>query len=219
MASAEREVKLRKLKVEAIEESAEVTISVDVVSLNEKLRAGRGKTTIDADYIGDRYFTNVSQRQFKIKIKPTGSSTADITGEKKDIIAFLQSDDYGMEDEDIKDLFPELLESLNEAKIEIPADERGMKAILDKAKRLRATNNDFIRTMADLDLDQFTMFDKLVRNHKDFAKAYELGYDLGLGGEGDLPKPGGLEGNNPHKKNTLAYHIWMDAARQGAADA
>ena len=94
---------------ETIEESSEVTISVDFAGLLTELRAGKGKTTIDADYIGDRYFTNVSQRQFNIKIKPTSSSTADITGEKKDIIAFLQSDDYRMEDEDIKDLFPELL--------------------------------------------------------------------------------------------------------------
>ena len=95
---------------ETIEESDEVTISLNLANiLTEKLRAGRGKTTVDTDYIGDRYFTNVSQRKFNLKIKPTSRSTADITGEKKDIIAFLQSDDYGMEDEDIKDLFPELL--------------------------------------------------------------------------------------------------------------
>ena len=95
---------------ETIEESAEVTISLDLANiLTEKLRAGRGKTTVDVDYIGDSYFTNVSQRKFNLKIKPTSRSTADITGEKKDIIAFLQTDDYGMEDEDIKDLFPELL--------------------------------------------------------------------------------------------------------------
>ncbi len=94
---------------ETIEESAEVTISVDFAVLLTELRAGKGKTTVDADYIGDRFFTNVSQRQFNLKIKPTSSSTADIAGEKKDIIAFLQSDDYGMEDRDIKDLFPELL--------------------------------------------------------------------------------------------------------------
>ena len=95
---------------ETIEESAEVTISLDLANiLTERLRAGSGKTTVDVDYIGDSYFTNVSQRKFKLKIKPTSRSTADITGEKKDIIAFLQTDDYGMEDEDIKDLFPELL--------------------------------------------------------------------------------------------------------------
>lgn len=93
---------------EEIKESAEVTISVDFASLLTEIRAGRGKTTIDADYIGDKYFTTVSQRQYKLKIKPTSRSTADITGEKKDIIAFLKSDDYGLEDEDIKDLYPEL---------------------------------------------------------------------------------------------------------------
>jgi len=217
MAAAEREVKLRKLKVEAIEESAEVTISVDNVALTEALRAGRGKTTIDADYIGDRYFTNVSQRQFKIKIKPTGKSTADITGEKKNIIAFLQSDDYGMDDRDIKDLFPELLESLTEAKIEVPTDEKAIKQFLDKAKMMRATEKDFDQSMKPLPLKQFAMVDKIARDHKDFNYAYQTGYDAGMGY--DLPKGGGLEGNNPHKKNTFAYWLWMDIAGQGMADA
>lgn len=211
------EGKLRKLKVEEVEESAEVTISVDNVALTEALRAGRGKTTIDADYIGDRYFTNVSQRQFKIKIKPTGKSTADITGEKKNIIAFLQSDDYGMDDQDIKDLFPELLESLTEAKIEVPTDEKAIKKFLDKAKMMRSTEKDFDQSIKPLDLKQFTMFDKIARDHKDYYRAYDLGYEAGMGY--DLPYPGGIEANNPHKKNTYAYWLWMDIAGQGMADA
>jgi hypothetical protein len=202
---------------ETITESAEVTISVDNVALTEALRAGKGKTTVDADYMGDRYFTNVSQRKFKIKIKPTGKSTADITGEKKDIIAFLKSDDYGMDDRDIKDLFPELLESLTEAKIEVPTDEKDIKAFLDKAKMMRATEKDFQQSMKPLDLKQFAMFDKHARDHKDFKGAYEMGYDAGMGY--DLPKGGGLEGNNPHKKNTFAYSLWMDIAGQGMNDA
>ena len=108
-------------------------------------------------------------------------------------------------------------ETLSEAKIEIPADSKGMKGFLDKAKTLRASQKDYDQSMANLDLKQFTEFDKIARGHKDFKKAYELGYDMGMG-EG-LPKRGGLEGNNPHKKNTLAYHIWMDLAGQGEADA
>jgi hypothetical protein len=349
---------------ETITESAEVTISVDNVALTEALRAGKGKTTVDADYMGDRYFTNVSQRKFKIKIKPTGKSTADITGEKKDIIAFLKSDDYGMDDRDIKDLFPELLEAksmiinravrivdeletmlkkgsrlnkevnktlggnydrdfkemqdsmddiydtwkdiegeigmmmseeveiseakgretnravrnideletmlkrgsklnrevnktlggnydrdfkemqdsmddifdtwkdiegeidmmmmseeveISEAKIEVPTDEKAMKAFLDKAKSMRATEKDFQQSMKPLDLKQFAKFDKHARDHKDFKGAYEMGYDAGMGY--DLPKGGGLEGNNPHKKNTFAYSLWMDIAGQGMSDA
>ena len=202
---------------ETIEESTEVTISVDNVALTEALRAGRGKTTIDVDYIGDSYFTNVSQRKFKIKIKPTGNTTADITGEKKNIIAFLQSDDYGMDDLDIKDLFPQLLESLTEAKIEIPTDEKAIKQFLDKAKMMRATEKDFNQSMKGLDLKAFAKFDKIARDHKDFKDAYQTGYDSGMGY--DLPKGGGLEGNNPHKKNTFAYYLWMDIAGQGMNDA
>lgn len=207
---------------ETITESAEVTISVDFGSLTEKVRPGRGKTTVDVDLdMSDSYFTNVSQRKFKIKIKPTGKSTADITGEKKDIIAFLQSNDYGMDDRDIKDLFPELLEAseekLSEAKIEVPTDEKDIKAFLDKAKMIRATEKDFQQSTKPLDLKQFAKFDKHARDHKDFKGAYEIGYDAGMGY--DLPKGGGLEGNNPHKKNTFAYSLWMDIAGQGMSDA
>lgn len=109
------------------------------------------------------------------------------------------------------------IKDLTEAKIEIPADEKSIKAFLNNAKKIRATEKDYERAMKDLDLETFTKMDKLVRNHKDFANAYDLGYDMGMG-EG-LPKRGGLEGNNPHKRNTLAYHIWMDTAGQGEADA
>ena len=71
--------------------------------------------------------------------------------------------------------------------------------------------------MKGIDLKQFAMFDKIARDHKDFDKAYELGYDAGMGY--DLPRPGGFEGNNPHKKNTFAYWLWMDVAGQGMSDA
>ena len=62
------------------------------------------------------------------------------------------------------------IKDLTEAKIEIPADEKGIKAFLDKAKRLRATEKDYDQAMKELDLKTFTKMDKLVRNHKDFCK-------------------------------------------------
>lgn len=105
---------------------------------------------------------------------------------------------------------------LTEAKIEVPTDEKDIKAFLDKAKKLRATEKDFALSMLPLDLKTFAKFDKLARDHKDYKGAYELGYDAGMGY--DLPKGGGLEGNNPHKKNTFAYLLWMDIAGQGAMD-
>jgi hypothetical protein len=51
-------------------------------------------------------------RAYRIKIKMTGRQTADVTGMKKDILAFLQGDAYRMDDEDIEEIFPELLEAM-----------------------------------------------------------------------------------------------------------
>ena len=108
---------------------------------------------------------------------------------------------------------------VTEAKIVIPpeASEKGIRWIINKAKQLSATEKDFDQSMKPLNLKQFEIFDKIARNHKDFDKAYDIGYDAGMGY--DLPKPGGLEGNNPHKKNTFAYWLWMDIAGQGMNDA
>ncbi len=108
------------------------------------------------------------------------------------------------------------VEEITEAKLEVPTDEKDMKAFLDNAKKVRATSRDFVNAMKPLDLKQFAKFDKHARDHKDFAGAYDIGYDAGMGY--GLPKGGGLEGNNPHKKNTVAHHLWMDIAGQGMAD-
>jgi len=101
----------------------EVTISIDYMhKIDEKLKPGKGKETIDVDYIGDKALTKKVESKFKVKIKQTGSTTADIMGEKKNILAFMQSDAYMMADADIKDLFPELLEVVSpEMADELPA--------------------------------------------------------------------------------------------------
>lgn len=113
----EKEFKaLHKIKKSGDKEDAknvkeEVTISIDYLfKIDEKLKPGKGKETIDVDYIGDKALTKKVESKFKIKIKQTGSTTADVMGEKKNVLAFMQSDAYMMADADIKDLFPELLE-------------------------------------------------------------------------------------------------------------
>lgn len=107
-----------------MKEAEEVTISIDYLfKIDEKLKPGRGKETIDIDYIGDKALTKKVESKFKIKIKQTGSTTADIMGEKKNILAFMQSDAYMMDDGDIKDLFPELLEVANPV-VELPEEDK-----------------------------------------------------------------------------------------------
>ena len=101
----------------------EITISIDYMhKIDEKLKPGKGKSTIDVDYIGDKGLTKKLESKFKVKIKQTGSTTADITGEKKNILSFMKSDAYMMDDGDIEELFPELLESVSpEMADELPA--------------------------------------------------------------------------------------------------
>lgn len=101
----------------------EITISIDYMhKIDEKLKPGKGRETIDVDYIGDKDLTKKLESKFKVKIKQTGSTTADIMGEKKNILAFVQSDAYMMDDEDVKDLYPELLEGVSpEMADELPA--------------------------------------------------------------------------------------------------
>ena len=76
-----------------------------------KLKAGRGKVTIDIDHTGEGI--PAASKKFKVKFKEK-SIGYDLSGEKKDVLAYLQSKDYDMDSETIEDLFPELLESLEE---------------------------------------------------------------------------------------------------------
>ena len=50
------------------------------------------------------------EKKFKIKIKNTGQTTADITGDKKALYNFMRSDAYMMDDDDIQDIFPQITE-------------------------------------------------------------------------------------------------------------
>lgn len=90
-------------------------------SLDERLtiRKPNEVITIDIDYIGDASDRLQSEREHNIKIKMTGRQTANITGKKGNIVKFLQGDAYAMDDEDIEDLFPELLENMQGAVKEI----------------------------------------------------------------------------------------------------
>lgn len=82
----------------------EVTIALD----EAKLKAGKGKSKVDIDHTGEGI--PAAEKKFKVKFKKTRSGY-DLSGEKKNIIAYLQSKDYDMDSDDIEELFPELLEA------------------------------------------------------------------------------------------------------------
>lgn len=115
----------------------EVTISLDESVIAERLRVRSPNkvTTIDIDYIGSSSDINQSQREYNIKIKKTGRQMADITGKKGDIVKFLQGDAYAMDDEDIQDIFPELLEGLKELETMFGMREVEWRKLVKKHKR------------------------------------------------------------------------------------
>ena len=84
----------------------EATIQVD-----EKLRAGKGKGKADIDYIGDSDLTKKIEKKYKLKIKQTGNTTADLIGNKQNIVNFLMKHYYYDADE-VEELYPDLLEKV-----------------------------------------------------------------------------------------------------------
>jgi len=95
-----------------MKEETTITLEIGDEELDEASKPGRGKTKLDIDYIGDRKLTKDAEKKHKIKIKQTGRTTADVSGEKKNIVAFMKDPDImGMDDMDLEDLYPELYEA------------------------------------------------------------------------------------------------------------
>ena len=95
-----------------IKEEVTVTLEIGDEELDEAAKPGKGKTKLDIDYIGDRALTKKAEKKYKIKIKQTGRTTADVSGEKKNIVGFMKDPDImGMDDMDLEDLYPELYEA------------------------------------------------------------------------------------------------------------
>jgi hypothetical protein len=95
------------------------------------------------------------KKKFKVGIKMT-SVGADITGTKADILKFIQSDYYGMDDSDIKALFPELLENKDDFKDDTDVeDDRGNYSGVEEDHSLRHDDEDD-EDMDDLDPDTTT---------------------------------------------------------------
>ena len=82
----------------------------ETVKEAKKLKGGRGKATIDANWDGSAKDVKSAATKYKIKIKPHAHG-ADISGNKADILKYLKSADYAMDDADIEDLYPEVLET------------------------------------------------------------------------------------------------------------
>jgi len=83
----------------------------------KKLKAGRGKATIDVDHTGKGI--PAAEKKYKIKFKKNRFGGMDVTGDKKNILAYMQaSDGHGMDSDDLEELYPELMEGYKKAKKE-----------------------------------------------------------------------------------------------------
>ena len=78
-----------------------------------KLKAGKGKITVDLNWDASDADAKRHEKKYKIKLKITRTGAL-ATGEKKNVLAYIVSDDYGMDDEDIEDLMPELMETYDD---------------------------------------------------------------------------------------------------------
>ena len=94
-------IKALRLKLENVVK--EMTITLD----EAKLKAGRGKANVDIDHTGEG--VDAAAKKYKLKFKKHRNGF-DVSGEKKNILAYLQSKEYNMDSDDIQELFPELME-------------------------------------------------------------------------------------------------------------
>jgi hypothetical protein len=91
----------------------------------KKLKGGRGKAELDINWDGDAKDVKFASTKYKVKIKPHRDG-AMISGDKQKILAYLLGQDYGMDPEDIEDLYPEVLESSDDFKSdEDESDDKG----------------------------------------------------------------------------------------------
>jgi hypothetical protein len=122
--SVMRRIKERKLKEqERLMKAKLLKWGIKEGVVNEGLSAGKGSISkgnaIDINFVGYPKDAKESAKKYKINIRITDDQSADVWGPKANILAYLRSPEYGMEPEEIKDLFgKDLLEAINEEKYE-----------------------------------------------------------------------------------------------------
>ena len=127
---AAQKQKKKDAKAKARQESVELDETIRFY-LGEALKAGKGKRSVEINFAGNTADVKSAEKKYKLKFK-MGKYGAEITGDKKNILAYLQSADYGLEDEDILDTYSEILETYDKLD---EASESDLKKILDAAKK------------------------------------------------------------------------------------
>jgi len=148
------------------------SVNEATISVSEKLKKS-GKDTLDVDYIGDDRLTKELEKKFKVKIKSTGNTTADITGDRKNIINLLKSDAYLMDEDEIEDTFPSLAEEVQPEEDEAKLKESEKQAAYQKVFKagLKKFGASGIGDMDDAKKKEF--FNWVDKNYKSKAEEIE----------------------------------------------
>lgn len=163
-----------------LDESKNESVNEMKISVSEKLKKS-GKDTLDVDYIGDERLTKELEKKFKVKIKSTGNTTADIVGDRKNIIKLLKSDAYLMDEDEIEDVFPQLAESkVDEDKLKESEKQKAYQKFFSAA--LKKFGVDSPKDLDDSKKKEF--FDYVDKNYK--AKAEEIDAKPAKSDEEDL---------------------------------
>lgn len=111
-AKGEKDFKDKHVVKKSGEKEDGTVVKETTISIDEAKKPGKGKSKADIDWVGNSSDVKNAEKKHKVKIKSKGRGMADVSGEKKNIIAMLSDPEiYGMDDDDIEELFPELYES------------------------------------------------------------------------------------------------------------
>lgn len=172
--AGKHKVKKSGKKMDGSDIKEEATITLEIGELDEAAKPGRGKTKLDIDYIGDKALTKKAEKKYKIKIKQTGRTTADVSGEKKNIIGFMKDPDImGMDDMDLEDLYPALYEATKE---EGYMDVEEGEELSDKQKKYQAF---FKKALKKFGVESPSELDDAKK--KEFFNYVDKNYDAGEG--------------------------------------
>jgi hypothetical protein len=119
--------------------------AVSQVTEKTKLKAGKGKITVDLNWDGSARDKKFAETKYKIKIKPNRYG-AIISGDKAKVLAYVSGQDYDMDDADIEDLMPELMQDYHESYDEMkegknyPVMDQGQRAKIIKIAKANSGN-------------------------------------------------------------------------------
>lgn len=144
----------------------------------KKVKAGKGKETIDIDYIGNAKQAKDAMKKHKVKIKMKGRGTADVSGDKQAIVNMMMDPDImGFDADDLEDIYPELFEDVKEEEeVEEAKEEPKAEELSDKQKKYQAF---FQKALKKFGVKSPSELDKEKR--KEFFNYVDKNYDAGEG--------------------------------------